>query len=178
MPSRGTTVAEDLAYTILEMRVEGTPVKVIAEKLGLDLQTVNYAVREAADLARRERKELVDQQFMLNYMRTESLYSKAQETLNRLFKMPDSLAYHKEIMDTIRVMLLILAQQSKLMGLDAQKTAPNKPFGLDWITDPNTPEERLISEAKRLGVRMPVDFAGEEACRLLPVIPPGVAQSS
>jgi hypothetical protein len=152
------------AYTILTMRVAGQDHETIAATVGVTVQTVKQVIKAAADDARRQARDIVNEQFMLALRRQEALYALCQKQLDDYAANKPTALPWKDILDTMKVMIQLMIRQSDLLGLDANKTktANQGKSGVnDWLHDPNVSPQKVAEEAARYGIRVPERFAVE-----------------
>lgn len=152
-------------YRVIQMKMDGASNNTIAAVMGLSLDSVVRIVAIAAKEAKAQRREIVDEKFMLSLLRLEKLHEKISERLNRY--MDDwskdgvvPVLYHDEVMDAVKLLLAINVRLANLLGLDANKTssATKARDVHEWMNDPNVSEERLLESARRMGLRVPKAF--------------------
>jgi hypothetical protein len=68
--------------------------------------------------------------------------------------------YHDEVMEAVKVLVMVNVRLSNLLGLDANRTASatKSKDVYEWMNDPNVSEERILESARRMGLRVPKAF--------------------
>lgn len=126
---------------VIRLRSEGKSSYQIGELLGVPDRTVRNWLNEATTMVRATNREFINEMFAIHQHRLEALY---QEVVKKL-------AEHFST-DLVKTAILLLDRQSKLLGLDSQRTRLNN----DWLEQAT--DDELIAEAKRLGVPIPQSF--------------------
>jgi hypothetical protein len=154
---------EGRKFTVLQMKTDGTTDYDVARELGISVSLVRQIVKEAADDAREQRRDLVDQQYMLHLNRTEFLYNVHLKRLKNFLAADKENCNFDRIMDTTKVLMVILERQAKLMGLDDKGTSTGGKRGSrdlnSWLSDPLTSNEDIVTRARHMGVPLPEEFS-------------------
>jgi hypothetical protein len=134
------------ADAVLRMRAKGVPYSEIAEQTGMDVRSVRRLVQDEVQRVRAELAEDVAEMFVLHNERLEALYRITRTHIDNMAVFDDR---------PIKVALLILERQSRLLGLD-KDAKPGRGNTYDWLENA-TPTD-LIAEAERRGIRIPEKF--------------------
>jgi hypothetical protein len=129
---------------VIRLRAEGKSTIQIGEKLGVPDRTVRNWLAEASAELRAENRAFAAEMFTIHQQRCEDLYARVRKKLKNQFSI-----------DLVKVALLILDRQSRLLGLDRAGRG-NTPMSNDWLENATTQE--LIDRAKELGVPVPEKF--------------------